>query len=89
MLLYSKYLVIFYLVIAGLFLIGFILRKLKLYPGKPEPIMLDASAVFIAVLFAYCAYLSVIPQARLVLTLMSSAIVLPHLVHIVSNKDIV
>ncbi|MCM8804310.1 MAG: hypothetical protein NC833_03540 [Candidatus Omnitrophica bacterium] len=40
-----------YLIISFCFLIGFILRKFNLYPGKPEPIFIDFLTSLISLLF--------------------------------------
>jgi len=40
-----------YLVISLCFLIGFILRKFDLYPGKKEPLILDFSTFLISLIF--------------------------------------
>lgn len=88
MLFLSKSLFIIYLVIGGLFLAGFILRVLHLYPDKDEPLILDSSAALIAVIFALLAKGLGLSGARFILIFTSSLIILPHLLYIVSKKDI-
>ena len=78
-----------YLSIAFLFFGGFVLRAVEKYPGKEEPLILDASGVLIALLMAYMAKVIGISNLRFILILCSSAIVLPHFAYIISNKDIV
>ena len=84
----NRYLAMLYLVIAILFLLGFILRILNLYPGRKEPLLLDSSAVIIALMFAYIAVMLKISNLRFLLIPVSSIIVLPHLKYIISNKNI-
>jgi len=40
-----------YLIISLCFLVGFILRKFDLYPGKKEPLILDFSTFLISLVF--------------------------------------
>lgn len=88
MLLFNKYLFMIYLVIAGLFFVGLVLRILHLYPGKKEPFILDFFTVVIALLFASLAEIFKISNMRFVLLLTSSLIFLPHIMYIISNKTI-
>ena len=88
MLVFEKYLWFFYFAIALLFLGGFLLRVLKVYPGKEEPVVLDFLGTVLALLFASAAYFIVHGTVRIFLILTSSLIILPHLVYIVMNKDI-
>lgn len=88
MLFLNRDLFIIYLIIAILFLGGFCLRSLKLYPGKEEPLILDASAVIISVLFAYISNPLKTTNIRFILIFVSSIIILPHLIYIVYKQDI-
>lgn len=88
MILLNNYLFVIYLVIASLFFIGFLLRLLRLYPGKEEPLLLDSSAVAIALLFAYASGFFKFSGIRFILILISSLIIVPHIVYIVSNENI-
>jgi len=88
MLFLNRYLSVIYLIIAGMFLIGFLLRILRLYPGKYEPLILDFSAILISFLFAYIAEVFRLSNGRFVVILFSSLIILPHLAYIISNKNI-
>ncbi|UCC94871.1 MAG: hypothetical protein JSW40_08675 [Candidatus Omnitrophota bacterium] len=84
----NKHLAILYLAVACLFLAGFILRVLNIYPGKKEPLILDFSAMVIALLFAYVSQIFELSNGRFILIAISSLIIFPHLVYIRSNKDI-
>lgn len=88
MLIFNRYLSSIYLIIACLFLVGFCLRLLKLYPGKEEPIILDSSAVIISILFAYISNILQQTNLRFILIFISSLIILPHLIYIINKKDI-
>jgi hypothetical protein len=83
----TKLLVIYY-IIALLFFGGFILRLLHLYPGKPEPLILDASAVILSLLFAYLSYSLGHSLFRFGLIFLSSLIILPHLIFIIKSPDL-
>ena len=85
---FSRYLEGLYALIALLFLGGVILRATHLYPGKREPLMLDSSGVVIALIFALCAHIFTMSYLRFVLILFSSCIVVPHLIYIITNRNI-
>jgi len=74
-----------YASIAVLFACGFFLRIFKLYPGKEEPLGLDASAVVIALLFARAAFFLQFSGWRFTLIFVSSLIIMPHLWYIVKE----
>jgi hypothetical protein len=84
----NRYLSLIYLVIAISFLAGFALRVFNLYPGKTEPLSLDSSAVAIALIFSYIAGCLEGSPLRFLLIFISSLIMLPHLIYIISKKDI-
>ena len=88
MMIFNYYLWIIYLVIAGLFLGGFLLRVFNLYPGLKEPLVLDFSAVLISLLMFYISILIKGSNIRFVLILVSSIIILPHLIYIIRREDI-
>jgi hypothetical protein len=88
MLLLNRSLPIIYLAIAFLFLGGFCLRILKLYPGKQEPLILDASAVVISIILAYVSNVFRASNIRFFLIFISSIIILPHLIYIIYKKNI-
>jgi hypothetical membrane protein len=88
MLLLSRYLSIIYLFIGGLFLLALLLRLLGIYPGKKEPLVLDSSAVLIALILAYVSRALQLQRARYMLIFVSSIIILPHLLYILSKRDI-
>ncbi len=80
---FNNYLFKSYLIVAGLFLIGFGLRLSNLYPGKPEPLILDLSAVVLALVWACIARIFGLASIRFVLIFTSSVVILPHIVYIV------
>jgi len=86
MLVLSGYLFEIYVSIAFVFLCGFALRAFKLYPGQPEPLILDLSAVFIALVFAFAARALGPVAWRFLLIFCSSLIVVPHFVYIAHEK---
>ena len=88
MMLFNRYLWISYLVIAGLFLVGFLLRVFNLYPGVKEPLVLDFSAVLISALMSYVSFLIKDSNIRFILIIVSSIIILPHLIYIICREDI-
>ena len=88
MLVFNKHLSSAYLIIAFLFFAGFVLRALKLYPGKQEPLLLDSSTAVIALVFAHTSGLFRFSNIRLLLIPISSLIIFPHLIYIISNKNI-
>ena len=88
MLIFNHHLVVFYRIIALLFSGGFLLRLFKVYPGQPEPLILDLSAVLIAAVYAYVAeWLGVSPW-RFLLIVTSSAIILPHIFYVFNARKI-
>ena len=80
-------LVLIYLLIAALFLGGWGLRMLKLYPGQPEPLILDFSGAALAAGFALLAAWLDQSGWRFVLILCSSTIIIPHLIYIYREKS--
>jgi len=87
MLLFNQWLVLSYLIVALLFLGAFFLRAIGRYPGKPEPLVLDASAVVLAVVFGYAAYVLRGSHARFLLLLTSSVIIMPHIIYIIREDN--
>ncbi|MFC1704558.1 hypothetical protein ACFL1E_07265 [Candidatus Omnitrophota bacterium] len=87
MLVLSRSLSFIYLIVACLFLAGFILRVAHLYPGKEEPLILDISAVVFALMFAYVASMLSLSNMRFALIFSSSLIILPHIVYILGSKN--
>ncbi len=73
-----------FLVVAVAFCAGFALRLVGLYPGKPEPLLLDALSGCAAAVAALLA--SRIPPPFLPLA--PPAVTLPHLVYIIARRDI-
>ncbi|MBD3264063.1 MAG: hypothetical protein GF375_03055 [Candidatus Omnitrophica bacterium] len=88
MLFLNKNLTIIYLIIAALFLAGFTLRVLKLYPGKDEPLILDSSAVLLSLGFVRASEVLGESNLRFLLIFTSSLIIFPHLLYIIRKKDI-
>lgn len=88
MLAFNKDLALIYGVIAVLFSGGFCLRVCRLYPGKEEPLILDAAAVVISVLFAHWARALENSNARFALIVISSLIIWPHIIYILQKEDI-
>ena len=86
MLVFNGFLAEIYILIAVLFLGGFVLRLLRLYPGEAEPLYLDLSAVVLAGLFSFLAALWLDSNLRFMLILCSSVIIVPHFVFIAQNK---
>ena len=88
LLIFNKYLPILYLLITLLFLGGWILRLLNLYPGKSEPLILDISGACIGLVFFYLTTVFKLSNVRFLLIFVSSVIILPHLFFILANKNI-
>jgi hypothetical protein len=86
MLILNHALVPIYFLIAGVFLIGFLLRVFRLYPGEAEPLILDFSGMVIAVIFAYLAQWLGDSPGRFLLIFCSSAIIVPHFIYIALKK---
>jgi len=82
----NKHLFEIYLVIALLFLCGFILRVLRLYPGESEPLILDCSAVVLALGYAFLGFAIKDSIWRFLLILCSSTIIMPHLIFIAKEN---
>jgi hypothetical protein len=74
-----------YLFITAVFICGFLLRIIKKYPGKTEPLYLDLSAVIIALGYSYLSSLFQSASARVILIITSSTIILPHVYYILKN----
>ena len=75
-----------YGIIAGLFAVGFLLRCLHVYPGEEEPLILDFSAVVLAVGYACLARWLGESAWRFLLILCSSGIIVPHFIYIAREK---
>ncbi len=86
MVVFNDNLLFIYLIVAGLFFCGFILRALKLYPGKPEPLTLDFLGMVIALLFSQLAKFLHGSPFRFFLIFTSSLIIFPHLIYITFNE---
>ena len=86
MVLFRSRLFLIYIIIAALFLGGFTLRVLHLYPGKKEPLILDSSALVLAFGFALTSYFFKAAHTRLFLISISSLIIIPHLIYILAVK---
>ena len=86
MLVFNYFLFKIYMAIAVLFFGGFLLRVLRLYPGKREPLILDFSAVMLAVGFALIARTLDESHWRFLLILCSSLIIVPHFIYIALEK---
>lgn len=86
MLIFNHHLMHLYGGIMVLFAGGLLLRMLKFYPGETEPLILDASAVLIAGLYGFLAFVGQDSGWRFVLILTSSAVVMPHFVYIYHEK---
>lgn len=78
------------LVIIGIaFMIGFLLRVFKVYPGENEPLVVDFSTSILAFLASYCISLVKDLEVLLVSKFFSPFFILiPHFVYIISNKKI-
>lgn len=85
----NEHLPAIYLAISAVFFVGVTLRVLGLYPGSKEPLVLDASAVLIALIMSCIAKLLGSSGWRFLLILTSSVIVMPHLLYIISKDDII
>ncbi len=86
MVLYHRHLTEIYFLIAILFLAGFLLRTLKLYPGESEPLILDFSAFLIALGFACLVKFMNDSILKFLLIFCSSAIIVPHFIYIAREK---
>ena len=73
--------------IAALFLSGFLMRLANRYPGQKEPLMLDGSAAFIALLFSAVSVMVGGGSLRFLLITVSSLIIVPHIVYIFANPQ--
>lgn len=85
MLIFNKKLPLIYAVIGGVFLVGFLLRLLNIYPGKSEPVILDLLAFFIAFIMGGAAYTLNNSPFRYLLIFISSLIVIPHIIYIITK----
>jgi len=70
--------------ISILFFVGFILRLFEMYPGKTEPLILDALAVVITLLITFLYRYSVISPG--IAMLFAPLIILPHIIYIIRTK---
>ena len=86
MLMFNTYLPELFALIVFLFLVGFLLRVLHLYPGQWEPLILDASAVGMALLYTCLASLCEHSPWRFLLILTTSVIIVPHFIYIFFHK---
>ncbi len=77
-----------YCLIAAAFSCSLILRVIRVYPGKEEPLILDASAAGIALLWGFMARVADGSGWRFFLIFTSSMIILPHLIYIAGKRDI-
>jgi len=75
-----------YLLLAGCFFVGFLLRVCRIYPGESEPLVLDSSAVCFSLLYALVARNIIDSPWRFLLILCSSVIIMPHLIYIYKEK---
>ena len=87
-LLFLNLIPILFLLIAIIFAIGLTLRILKVYPGKTEPLILDAAGAFIALLIALILKFQKLPDAiSFILILIGPIIIiLWHVIYILKNK---
>ncbi|MBN1793948.1 MAG: hypothetical protein JW844_03190 [Candidatus Omnitrophica bacterium] len=88
MMVYSASLDVIYGIIALLFSGRLFLRTVRCYPGANEPLYLDGSAVAISLFYLFLARLAGESWIRFTLLFTSSVIILPHLIYIVSHRDI-
>ena len=88
MLFLNRHLPYIYAVIAILFFIGLCLRILDIYPGKKEPLFLDASAAVMAAALSWLSKTMQWSNIRFFLIVCSSVIILPHILYILQKKDI-
>jgi len=86
MLAFIEHLPLFYGIIAVCFVIGFLLRITKLYPGEAEPLALDLSVVAITLVYAALARVSSASGWQYLLIFSSSMIILPHIIYIAAEK---
>lgn len=86
MLVFNHSLFEIYCLIAVLFLIGFLLRILGLYPGQREPFILDFSAVVLSLVYSFLARWLGDCGWRFLLIFCSSGILIPHFIYIAWEK---
>ena len=86
MMIFNQFLFEAYAIVGALFAGGFLLRILKLYPGEWEPLILDFSAVILAICYAILAKILGPSIFRFVLILCSSGIIVPHFIFIYREK---
>ncbi|MFH1655866.1 MAG: hypothetical protein ABH954_04585 [Candidatus Omnitrophota bacterium] len=79
--LFKQHLSLIFFLIAVLFLIGLFLRIFKLYPGRPESLILDSSAVVISLLIA-AAYKAFLISLAFAMSI-APIIILPHIIYII------
>jgi len=75
-----------YWAIAIIFGCGFLLRLTKLYPGNDEPLILDLSAVCLAIGYAYFAQWLGANGWRFLLIFCSSGILILHFIYIAQER---
>lgn len=80
---------IFYLSISVVFIIATILRIAGLYPGKFEPLWIDMSTALISAIFVYFTKRNLnLLKSMFVHLIFLIIITIPHLIYIISVKDI-
>jgi len=71
------------LISAGFF-VGFILRLLRLYPGKREPLVVDLSTCLLALLLS--TYITGFNPPNAIALILLPFITIPHIFYIISRK---
>ncbi|MGM0366606.1 MAG: hypothetical protein ACQEP5_08745 [Actinomycetota bacterium] len=76
-------------VIGLAFLIGFLLRFIKVYPGAEEPLAIDIATACIAFLFMFVFIYVKKPVFQMAAGIaLPLVILIPHIIYIAKNKDI-
>ena len=76
--------ILFLLLIAGGFFVGFLLRLLQVYPGRREPLFLDLFSCCLALLLSALA--SWLKPSNAVILVLLPVLVVPHIYHIITHR---
>jgi chromate transport protein ChrA len=72
------------LLISGGFFVGFIMRVLRLHPGRREPLILDLLSWCLALLLS--AYATGLKPSNSIILVLLPILTIPHIVYIISHR---